>query len=56
MLTSLLAGWQQTDIDNYDGPTPKLVEGLARNVREKLEATYCVGEVCTVMHVVWNIA
>jgi len=38
------AGWTQQNIDNYDGPTPKLVEGLASNVREKLQATYCVGE------------
>jgi len=38
------AGWTQKDIDVYDGPTPKLVEGLARNVRDKLKATYCIGE------------
>jgi len=39
------AGWTQQDIDNYNGPTPDLVAGLATNVREKLKATYCVGEV-----------
>ncbi|KAL2394487.1 hypothetical protein ABEF93_000101 [Exophiala dermatitidis] len=39
-----LAGWTQADIDAYDGPTPKLVEGLARHVRKTLKATYCVGE------------
>ncbi|OCT54601.1 competence/damage-inducible protein CinA [Cladophialophora carrionii] len=38
------AGWQQRDIDVYDGPTPTLVEGLARSVRDKLDATYCIGE------------
>ncbi|KIX94316.1 uncharacterized protein Z520_10026 [Fonsecaea multimorphosa CBS 102226] len=38
------AGWTQQNIDNYDGPTPELVEGLAKNVREKLQGTYCVGE------------
>ncbi len=47
MYTLLTAGWTQKDIDVYDGPTPKLVEGLARNVQEKLKATYCVGEVCS---------
>ncbi|OAP56599.1 hypothetical protein AYL99_08711 [Fonsecaea erecta] len=41
------AGWTQQNIDNYDGPTPKLVEGLAKSVREKLQGTYCVGEVRT---------
>ena len=39
------AGWTQQNIDDYDGPTPRLVEGLASNAREKLKATYCIGEV-----------
>lgn len=39
------AGWTQENIDRYDGPTPKLVEGLAAHVRSTLGATYCVGEV-----------
>jgi nicotinamide mononucleotide (NMN) deamidase PncC len=39
------AGWSQENIKAYDGPTPKLVEGLASSVRETLKATYCVGEV-----------
>ena len=40
------AGWTQANIDNYDGPTPKLVEGLASHVRETLKSNYTVGEVC----------
>jgi len=40
------AGWTQANIDNYDGPTPKLVEGLASSVRETLKSNYTVGEVC----------
>ncbi|KAJ9612620.1 hypothetical protein H2200_004217 [Cladophialophora chaetospira] len=40
----LTAGWTQKDVDVYDGPTPELVEGLARNVRNQLHATWCVGE------------
>jgi len=39
------AGWTQSDIDGYDGPTPKLVQGLASHVRDTLKSTYCVGEV-----------
>ncbi|KAK4941851.1 hypothetical protein LTR10_018327 [Elasticomyces elasticus] len=38
------AGWTQANIDNYDGPTPKLVEGLATHVRETLKSSYTVGE------------
>ncbi|KAL6242857.1 hypothetical protein RBB50_010503, partial [Rhinocladiella similis] len=38
------AGWTQENIDKYDGPTPELVEGLARHVRGTLESDYCVGE------------
>ncbi|KAI1626556.1 hypothetical protein EDD37DRAFT_646267 [Exophiala viscosa] len=39
------AGWTQANIDNYDGPTPKLVEGLASHVRVTLKSNYTVGEV-----------
>ncbi|KEF61969.1 uncharacterized protein A1O9_03541 [Exophiala aquamarina CBS 119918] len=38
------AGWTQADLDTYDGPTPKLVAGLAKHVRETLKSTYTVGE------------
>ncbi|RYO92562.1 hypothetical protein DL762_001596 [Monosporascus cannonballus] len=38
------AGWTQADIDNYEGPTPEIVAGLARNVRAELESTYTVSE------------
>ncbi|KIW75370.1 hypothetical protein AYO21_02262 [Fonsecaea monophora] len=38
------AGWTQQNIDNYDGPTPELVEDLAKSVRATLQGTYCVGE------------
>ncbi|CAN8100971.1 unnamed protein product [Discula destructiva] len=38
------AGWTRADIQGYTGPNPALVEGLARNVRATLGATYCVGE------------
>lgn len=40
------AGWTQRNIDDYRGPTPDIVAGLAENVRSKLESTYCVCEVC----------
>lgn len=40
------AGWSQANIDNYDGPNPELVAGLARHVRGTLGSTYTVGEVC----------
>jgi nicotinamide mononucleotide (NMN) deamidase PncC len=42
------AGWTQADLDNYDGPTPKLVAGLAAHVRKTLKSTYTVGEACLV--------
>jgi len=38
------AGWTQADLDTYDGPTPKLVAGLASHVRKTLKSTYTVGE------------
>lgn len=39
------AGWSQSHIDNYAGPTPDVVAGLAEDIRAKLESTYCVSEV-----------
>ena len=38
------AGWTQTDIDNYGGPSPGLVSGLAENVRGKLKSDYTISE------------
>ncbi|KAK5065386.1 hypothetical protein LTR84_001224 [Exophiala bonariae] len=38
------AGWTKADIEGYDGPTPKLVAGLARSVRATLGSTWAVGE------------
>jgi nicotinamide mononucleotide (NMN) deamidase PncC len=39
------AGWTQANIDNYKGPSPEVVSGLAQNVRQKLGSTYTVCEV-----------
>lgn len=39
------AGWTRTNVENYTGPNPELVEGLASHVRVTLGSTYCVGEV-----------
>lgn len=39
-------GWTQANIDNYSGPNPELVAGLATHVRQTLGSTYTVGEVC----------
>ena len=39
------AGWTQANIDNYKGPAPEVVSGLAENVRQKLGSTYTVCEV-----------
>lgn len=39
------AGWTEADIENYEGPTPDIVAGLAENIKAKLESTYCVSEV-----------
>lgn len=39
------AGWTQANIDNYNGPNPDLVAGLAKHVRGTLGSTYTVGEV-----------
>ncbi|KUI55828.1 CinA-like protein [Cytospora mali] len=38
------AGWTQADIDNYHGPNPGLVAGLAKHIRTTLKSTYTVGE------------
>ncbi|KXJ86780.1 hypothetical protein Micbo1qcDRAFT_168274 [Microdochium bolleyi] len=38
------AGWTQSHIDAYRGPTPDVVKGLAENVRLKLDSTYAVCE------------
>jgi len=38
------AGWTQANIDNYKGPSPEVVSGLAENVRQKLGSTYTVCE------------
>lgn len=37
-------GWTQADIDNYTGPSPDLVAGLAKHVRDTLGSTYAVAE------------
>ena len=39
------AGWTQANIENYKGPSPEVVSGLAENVRQKLGSTYTVCEV-----------
>ena len=49
------AGWTQQNIDNYKGPTPQVVSGLAENVRQKLGSTYCVSEVSNVSVWVWAL-
>jgi len=38
------AGWTEEDFKSYNGPTPKVVSGLAENIRGKLESTYTVSE------------
>ncbi|THC91242.1 hypothetical protein EYZ11_009300 [Aspergillus tanneri] len=38
------AGWTKEHLDQYKGPTPEIVAGLADHVREKLESTYTIGE------------
>lgn len=38
------AGWTDENLLNYKGPTPQLVTELAVNVREQMDATYCIGE------------
>ena len=38
------AGWTQTDIAAYAGPTPKVVSQLAEHTRKSLESTYAIAE------------
>ncbi|KAF2226401.1 hypothetical protein BDZ85DRAFT_287452 [Elsinoe ampelina] len=38
------AGWTQSDLDAYRGPTPSVVSGLASNVRGKLGADWVLAE------------
>ncbi|CAK4025996.1 Hypothetical predicted protein [Lecanosticta acicola] len=38
------AGWTVDTIQNYRGPTPGIVAGLARHVRSDLESTYTLAE------------
>ncbi|EJD01894.1 competence/damage-inducible CinA family protein [Fomitiporia mediterranea MF3/22] len=38
------AGWTEESLKGYAGPTPEIVAGLAKNAREKLDATYAIGE------------
>jgi len=38
------AGWTLANRDNYKGPSPEVVSGLAENVRGKLKSTYTVCE------------
>ena len=37
-------GWTPADIENYRGPTPAIVTGLATHVRAQLGSTYTVCE------------
>ena len=37
-------GWTQANIDNYSGPSPDLVAGLAKHLRNTLASTYTVAE------------
>jgi hypothetical protein len=45
-----VAGWTQTDIDEYQGPTPQIVSRLAERVRLRLDSTYTVCEVSQIQH------
>jgi len=38
------AGWTPAHIENYRGPTPEVVAGLAENVRGTLKSTWTVSE------------
>lgn len=38
------AGWTPQHIENYKGPTPDIVSGLAEHTRKTLESTYTVSE------------
>ncbi|KAI9738854.1 MAG: hypothetical protein M1834_008361 [Cirrosporium novae-zelandiae] len=37
-------GWAPTTVSTYNGPTPEIVENLAKHVRETLGSTYTVSE------------
>jgi PncC family amidohydrolase len=38
------AGWTPQHIENYKGPTPEIVSGLAEHTRKTLESTYAISE------------
>ena len=38
------AGWTEENINNYRGPTPEVVSGIAENVIQQLKADYCICE------------
>ncbi|KAF2268490.1 putative competence/damage-inducible CinA family protein [Lojkania enalia] len=38
------AGWTNTNLQNYTGPTPDIVAGLAEHTRNSLQSTYTVSE------------
>jgi nicotinamide mononucleotide (NMN) deamidase PncC len=38
------AGWTPRHIENYKGPTPEIVSGLAEHTRKTLESTYSISE------------
>ncbi|KAK8206802.1 hypothetical protein M8818_004637 [Zalaria obscura] len=38
------AGWTQSTISSYSGPTPEIVSGLASHVRGDLKSTYTLAE------------
>lgn len=39
-----LGGWTRANVDNYGGPRPDLVAGLAKHLRHTLASTYAVAE------------
>ncbi|KAL2823234.1 hypothetical protein BDW59DRAFT_148875 [Aspergillus cavernicola] len=38
------AGWTQSDMENYHGPTPEIVAGMADHTRSTLVSTYALSE------------
>ncbi|KAF2747002.1 hypothetical protein M011DRAFT_444800 [Sporormia fimetaria CBS 119925] len=38
------AGWTDANLQNYTGPTPEIVVGMAEHTRKTLGSTYCVSE------------
>ncbi|RDW63237.1 CinA family protein [Aspergillus mulundensis] len=38
------AGWTEANIENYSGPTPDIVGGLADHTRRTLKSTYAISE------------